>query len=204
MTMLIENPRLEEELKEQRKAWAPTITTRFWEGVYFMAPLADNQHQKLATRLAVVLSQAIEEAGLGTVFAGVNLAGAGQDWTHDFRVPDVVVVLGPGTADDQEACFRGPADFVVEITSPRDRTYEKIPFYSRQGVRELLIVNRQSWTIELYRNQGNGLEKAGPSETQQGDILPSGVLPLEFRLLPGQPRPRIEVTHRETRRQWLV
>ena len=32
MTMLIENPRLEEELKEQRKAWALTITTKSGRG----------------------------------------------------------------------------------------------------------------------------------------------------------------------------
>jgi hypothetical protein len=68
----------------------------------------------------------------------------------------------------------------------------------------LLIVNRQAWTIELYRNGGNGLEKAGESETERGETLSSRVLPLAFRLLPGQPRPRIEVTHVETRRQWLV
>ena len=116
----------------------------------------------------------------------------------------MVVILAAGAAEDQKAYFRGAADFVVEITSPGDRTYEKLPFYSRLGVRELLIVNRQSWVLELYRNQGNGLEKVGQSEVQQSEVLPSGVLPLEFRLLPGQPRPQIEVTHVETRRQWLV
>jgi Uma2 family endonuclease len=116
----------------------------------------------------------------------------------------VVVFLASSTAENRETYFQGAADFVVEITSPGDRTHEKIPFYSRLGVRELLIVNRQSWTLELYRNQGNGLEKAGQSETQRGDVLPSSVVPLQFRLLPGQPRPRIEVTHIETRRQWLV
>jgi Uma2 family endonuclease len=132
------------------------------------------------------------------------LAGAAEDWRYDYRVPDVVVILAASTAKNQEACFRGAADFVVEITSPGDRTYEKLPFYSRLGVRELLIVNRQSWTLELYRHQGNGLEKAGQSEIQQSEVLSSGVLPLEFRLLPGQPRPQIEVNHVETRRQWLV
>jgi Uma2 family endonuclease len=151
-----------------------------------------------------VLGEAIEDAGLGEVFPGANLAGTSEDWTYDYRAPDVVVILAAGAAEDRQTHFQGAADFVVEITSPGDRTYEKIPFYGRLGVRELLIVNRQSWTLELYRNQGNGLEKAGESETQRGETLSSGVLPLEFRLLPGQPRPRIEVTHRETRRQWMV
>jgi Uma2 family endonuclease len=204
MTMLIENPRLEEELKEQRKARGADHHDEVWEGVYFMAPLADNDHQELATTLAVVLHEAIAAAGLGKVLAGANLAGAAEDWRYDYRVPDVVVFLAAGRAENQEACWRGAADFVVEITSPGDRTHEKIPFYSRLGVRELLIVNRQSWTLELYRNQGTGLLMAGQSETQRSDLLHSGVVPLEFRLLPGQPRPRIEAIHVETRRQWLV
>jgi Uma2 family endonuclease len=204
MTMLIENPPLEEQLKEQRKAWGVDHHDEVWEGVYFVAPLADNQHQEFVGDLAIALYEAIAATGLGKAFPGVNLAGAGEDWTYDYRVPDVVVILASSTAQDQEACYRGAADFVVEITSPGDRTHEKIPFYSRLGVRELLIVNRQSWTLELYRNQGNGLLMAGQSETQRSDLLRSGVVPLEFRLLPGQPRPRIELTHTETRRQWLV
>jgi Uma2 family endonuclease len=204
MTMLVENPWLEEQLKEQRRALGIDQHDEVWEGVYFMAPLADNDHQDFVTGLAAVFREVVNAEGLGKAFAGVNFAGPGEDWTYDFRVPDVVVILAAGTAENQEKCFRGAADFVAEITSPRDRTYEKIPFYGRQGVRELLIVNRQSWTLELYRNGANGLEKAGESETQRGAILSSGVLPLEFRLLPGQPRPQIEVTHVETRRQWLV
>jgi Uma2 family endonuclease len=204
MTMLIENPRLEEELKEQRKAWGADQHDEVWEGVYFMAPLADNDHQDLVGGLVAVLREVVEAARTGKAFPGVNFAGASEDWTYDYRVPDVVVFLASGTAENRQTYFQGAADFVVEITSLGDRTYEKIPFYSRQGVRELLIVNRQSWTIELYRNGGNGLEKVGESETQRSEVLSSGVLPLAFRLLPGQPRPRIELTHVETRRQWLV
>ncbi len=204
MTMLVENPWLEEQLKEQRRALGIDQHDEVWEGVYFLAPPVDNQHQDFAGGLTCALHEAVDAAGLGTAFPGVNLAGTSEDWTFDYRVPDVVVILASSTAQDQDACYRGAADFVVEITSPRDRTYEKIPFYSRQGIRELLIVNRQSWTLELYWNRGNGLEKAGESETQRSDTLSSGVVPLEFRLLPGQPRPRIEVTHVETPRQWLV
>ena len=204
MTMLVENPWLEEQLKEQRRALGIDQHDEVWEGVYFMAPLADNDHQRFVTGLTAVFHEVVSTAGLGTAFPGVNLAGAAEDWTYDFRAPDVVVILTAGAAEDRQTHFRGAADFVVEITSPGDRTYEKLPFYSRLGVRELLILNRQSWTLELYRNQGNGLEKAGQSEIQQSEVLQSGVLPLEFRLLPGQPRPPIEVTHAETRRQWLV
>ena len=61
-------------------------------------------------------------AGLGKVFPGVNLAASDEDWTHDYRAPDVVVFLASGTAENRDTYWRGAADFVIEITSPGDRT----------------------------------------------------------------------------------
>ena len=55
MAMLIENPRLEEELKEQRKAWGTDQHDEVWEGVYFMPPMANTDHQQIVSRFAVVL-----------------------------------------------------------------------------------------------------------------------------------------------------
>ena len=59
MTMLIENPRLEEELKEQRKAWGADQHDEVWEGVYFMPPMANDDHQDLVLEFAAVLREAI-------------------------------------------------------------------------------------------------------------------------------------------------
>ena len=84
------------------------------------------------------------------------------------------------------------------------RTQEKISFYSRLGVRELLIVDRQSWTLSLHRRQGSRLEKVGQSSLEQADVLASAVVPLRFRLLASGPRPQIEVTHVESAQRWLV
>ncbi len=195
MTMLIEDPRLEEELKARRKAWGSDHHDEVWQGVYFMAPLPNNEHQEFVSGFTFILVGAIAKAGLGKVFPGVNLARVDDDWESDYRAPDVVVFLNSTAAVNHDTYWTGAADFVVEITSPGDRTYEKIPFYSRLGVRELLIVNRQTWTLELYRHQAAGLEKVGHSALPASEVLTSEVLPLRFRLLPGQPRPQIEVTH---------
>ena len=116
----------------------------------------------------------------------------------------VIVFLASGSAENRDTHWRGAADFVIEITSPGDRSYDKLPFYSRLGVREVLIVNRQAWALELYRQQAGGLELVGKSEPERSDVLASGVLPLRFRLLPGQPRPKIEVTHTESGQVWVV
>ena len=204
MTMLIENPRLEEELIEQRKAWGADQHDEVWEGVYFMPPMANDDHQDLVLEFASSCERVVSKPGLGKVRPGINLAASVEGWEHDYRVPDVVAFLADTAAENHNAFWTGAADFIIEITSPRDRTYEKIPFYSRIGVRELLILNRQSWTLELYRHQDGSLQKIGESTLERPEILSSEKLPLEFWLIPGQERPQVEARHRTTGERWVV
>ncbi len=63
--MLIEDPRLEKELIAQRQAWGADHHDEVWEGVYFMAPLPNNEHQELVYNLAVALHAPIVAAGEG-------------------------------------------------------------------------------------------------------------------------------------------
>jgi Uma2 family endonuclease len=202
--MLIEDPQLEEKLIAQRQALGADHHDEVWEGVYFMAPSPNNEHQELAYKLGVALYGPVVASGLGHVIPGANLAGFATNWTYDYRAPDVVVVLASGTAEDRDTHLCGPVDFIVEITSPGDRTHEKIPFYSRVGVRELLIVNRQTWTLELYRNRAGNLEKVGESALPESRELASSVLPVRFRLVPGTPRPQIEIVHAESAQRWTA
>jgi Uma2 family endonuclease len=204
MTMLIENPRLEEELIEQRKAWGADQHDEVWEGVYFMPPMANDDHQDLVLEFASVLRAVVSKPGLGKVRPGINLAASVEGWEYDYRVPDVVAFLADTAAENHNAFWTGAADFIIEITSPRDRTYEKIPFYSRIGVRELLILNRQSWALELYRHQDGGLQKVGESTLERPEVLSSDRLPLGFWLIPGQERPQVEVRHKITGERWVV
>lgn len=204
MAMFIENPRLEEELKEQRKAWDVDQHDEVWEGVYFMPPMANDDHQDLVFEFAFVLGTVISKRGLGKVRPGVNLAASAENWEYDYRIPNVVVFLADTAAQNHNTFWIGPADFIVEITSPRDRTYEKIPFYSRIGVRELLILNRQSWTLEFYRYQDGGLQKVGESTVERPEVLSSERLPLEFRLIAGENRPQVEVRHKTTGERCVV
>ena len=67
MTMLIEDPRLEEELKAQQKAWGSDHHNEVWQGVYFMAPLPNDEHQELVYGFTVILGAVIVNAGLGKV-----------------------------------------------------------------------------------------------------------------------------------------
>jgi Uma2 family endonuclease len=202
--MYIENPPLEEELIAKRQAWGADGHDEVWEGVYFMSPLANNEHQRIVFRFAYVLESAIGDRQIGNVYPGANLAANSEHWEEDYRVPDVLVFLKGTAAEDHDTFWTGAADFIIEVTSPRDRTYEKIPFYSRIGVRELLIFNRQKWALELLRHNGSELQEAGSSALAQPNVLASKMLPLTFRLIPGDARPQVEVLHNASGERWVV
>ncbi len=89
-------------------------------------------------------------------------------------------------------------------TSPGDRTREKIPFYARLGVVELLLLDREAWTLELHRRQGARLERVGQSSAATGEVLSCASVPLSLQLVPGTPRPRIAVTDTASGRSWSV
>lgn len=115
-----------------------------------------------------------------------------------------IVVLPGSTARDCGTHWCGGPDLCVEIASPGDRSRDKLDFYSQIGVRELLLVDRDPWELELHRLTSGRLELVGRSMTGDPDALVSSVAPVSFRLLPGEARPRIEVTHRDGLQRWLV
>jgi Uma2 family endonuclease len=204
MTILLTDPSLEERLILERQRTGADRYDEVWEGIYVMSPIANVEHQDIVTRLAAVLQEVVGWPRLGSVFAGLNLSDRGDDWEHNYRVPDVAVFLRGTEGENLDTHWRGAADFLVEVTSPGDRTREKLPFYGSLGVKELLIVDRQFWSLELYFLCAGELQSQGRSDPQSGDVLQSSVLPLTFRLVRGDPRPQIEVSHAGTARSWLV
>ncbi len=102
-----------------------------------------------------------------------------------------VTIKLPPHAPNMTIC--GPADFLVEIISPGDKSRDKVGFYAALRVRELLVIDRYSWSLELYRLGGNELVLAGRSTDQRSDVIASLILPVSFQLLPAQPRPEIRI-----------
>jgi len=204
MTTLITDPWLEGRLKDERKAWGSDRYDEVWDGVYLIGPLPDDEHQAIIAHLGSILQDIIGWPGLGEVYLGVNLTDRTDDWEHDYRIPDVAVFLRGGSAENCGTHWRGAADFLIEITSPNDRTREKIPFYSRLGVVELLLVDRQTWTLELYQQREGQLQQVGQSSLAESAVLASTTVPLTFQLVPGDPRPHIAVTHPASGRRWSV
>jgi Uma2 family endonuclease len=114
-------------------------------------------------------------------------------------------VLSESRAVDCDAFYFGGPDFLVEIVSDYDRSREKFDFYSRVGVREMLLVDRNPWQVELYRLTGSELKLVGSIQPGNSTLLSSEVLPLKFRLLARtNQRPQIEVEKPSTNEIWLA
>jgi Uma2 family endonuclease len=204
MVMLVTEPGVEERLIAERQAAGIDHHDEVWEGVYVVSPIANNEHQKLIGRLTVIFQTVVDALNLGQSFPGVNVSDQDVDWRQNYRVPDVAVFLTENSAQDRDTHWFGGPDFAVEIVSAGDRSLDKLPFYAAVGVRELLVVDRAPWSLELFRIDPERVVSVVRSTIEEPMSLESRVLPLKFRLVPGIPRPQIEITHHDGRQQWLV
>jgi Uma2 family endonuclease len=177
-----------------------------------MAPLPNDDHQEIQTRSVVMLQEALGWDSPAKIRAGVNVSDRHKDWTSNYRDPDVVVYLPGNPAKNFGTHWQGGPDFLVEIISPFDRSREKLPFYAKVGVREVLVIDRDPWSLELYvRGKRQTSMRLEAKTKLKGPPLRSSVLPLTFALVAGKPRPRIEVIlttpaaeSATTRRRWLI
>lgn len=204
MVSLVTDPLLEERLIEERRNAGVDRFDEVWEGIYVITPPVDDEHQDLVTGISAKLRSAIQEDSRGLVRAGTNISDQREDWTFNDRCPDVAVFLNETQAENCDTHWYGGPDFAVEIVSPGDRTREKLDFYAKVGTRELLIVDRDPWALELYRLEDGKLVQAGRSTTDDSSMLDSRVLPVTWRLVSGETRPQIEITYTDGRRQWTV
>jgi Uma2 family endonuclease len=204
MATLITDPSLEQQLRAEREASGADRFDEVWEGIYMMAPMPNNEHQQMVTRLSSILQEVVGWSGEGEVCAGVNLSDREKDWNQDYRVPDIAVFLASGDAQNRGTHWQGAADFLVEVISTDDSTREKLPYYASLGVRELLLIDRDPWAVELYRLGDGQFEPVGVSKLDDDQVLHSEQGPLAFRLVAGDDRPVVEVSLAGGEKQWEV
>jgi Uma2 family endonuclease len=127
-----------EPILERRKLSGLDRFDEIWEGVLHMVPAPSGPHSVLEWQLARILSPLAESAGLhpGSQF---NL---GENET-DYRVPDGGLHRAPPTG-----IWHPTAALVMEIVSPSDESWEKLPFYADHHVDEVLIVDPQQRSVE--------------------------------------------------------
>lgn len=164
-----------------------------WEGVYVVPPLAKLPHQGLVHSLSVILHNVVNLEGRGTVYPGANVSDRRTGWEHNYRCPDIVVVLKDSRAVDCGTHLFGGPDFLIEIESKKGDGTRKIPFYSKIQVRELLIIHEETRQLQLHYHNGQRLEPVEPSDFKGSKWLVSKVVPLAFRRKLVRKKPLTEI-----------
>lgn len=132
-----------------------------------MIPAPSGSHADIAQQLAVLLDGPAREAGLFPTMHEFNLG----DEEHDYRVPD-----GGVHRQRLSGVWHRTTALVVEIVSPGDETWEKLPFYAEHEVDEVLIVDAETRKVDWLALVGgeyrpverSGLIDVGPAELAQG------------------------------------
>ena len=200
--LILPNANLKELIRERRRNGHGRFD-EVWNGVYVMSPIANNDHQWIASKLTIILYQALGAIAEQRIFAGANISDQPDDWTKNYRVPDVAVFLPGNSAEDRDTHWFGGPDLAIEIISKGDRSRKKFGFYARVGVRELLLVDRFPWRLELYQNDGVEMNLAGSLAPGDAGQIDSQILPVSFRLIESSEKPKIEVTQTIDGRVWM-
>lgn len=160
-------PTLLPDVQAIRKRTGADQWDEMWEGVLHMPPAPNCDHQDLEGALESYLRSYWMPTCQGRVYHQINVASVGG-WPNDFRIPDLVLLLPPRFGINRNEYFEGAPDVVVEIHSPGDEAYEKLPFYRDLGVPEVWIIHRDSREPEIHVLKRGRYKKQ--STTTQGWI----------------------------------
>lgn len=153
-----------DELLERRRRSGLDRLDEVWEGEYHMAPAPSHAHAHVAQQLAEVLGPLARAAGLEPTIGEFNLGES----EHDFRVPD-----GGLHRAGAAGMWHPTAALVVEIVSPSDETWDKLAFYARHAVDELLIVDPQQREVHWL-----ALERGEYRKLDRSRLIDSGAAEL--------------------------
>ena len=117
-----------------------------WEGVLHMVPPPKGRHQLLETQLIRHLNAPAEAAGC-LVAPEIGVFGA----ANDYRVPDIAVFPESALA---ERGVDGPPLVVIEVRSPNDESYEKVPWYLARGAGSVVVIDQDTFAFEVFTSDG--------------------------------------------------
>jgi Uma2 family endonuclease len=177
-------------LLEQRRRLGLDRWDEMWEGVLHMTPAPANEHQRILDELLFFLMGQLRRTKRGTIRSGINVFDESSPLAN-YRIPDLTfVAAGREMLFAEDGIRGGSPDAVIEIRSPNDESYEKLPFFATLGVREVLIIDRNTKRVEVFVLSGGRYEpRAGDPDGSVASI----VLQVRWRTLPGEPT-RLRVT----------
>jgi len=129
-------------------------------GVLHMNPPPSNEHSRVQHELFLLLHGLAGPLG-SDVRMELGLFDPAYAAPFNFRVPDIAV-FDPAVATVRGA--DGPASLVVEVRSPGDRSFEKLPYFDAMGVGEMLIAHRDSTWVRHWVRAGDRLVESNPAD----------------------------------------
>jgi Uma2 family endonuclease len=88
------------------------------------------------------------------LWPGINVCDAPVGW-ENYRVPDLTfVAAGREAVVAPDGVRFGAPDAVIEVRSPDDETSQKLPFFAALGVREVIVIDRDTKNVELFALHG--------------------------------------------------
>lgn len=204
MTVIVNDKALEKSIRLDRQRSGTARFDEVWEGVYHVSPIANREHQWLITAMVGALLNVIDTSRGDRVYPGINVSDRKKGWKKNFRVPDIAVVLAENPCRWFDAVMVGGPDLVFEVVSRNDMAREKLAFYAKVRAREVVLIDRDPWSMELFRWTEGVLKPVGLATVEGSERLGSEVLPIIFRLAEGEERPTIKVFHAADGRAWNV
>src|SRR5271165_4353911 len=98
--LLIQDVGLIDPLIQERKRKGIDLYDEVWEGMYVMPSMPNNAHQKLLDDLGDIFTEVVKRGKLGDKYPRANVSDRRKGWKHNYRVPDLVVVLRNSQAID--------------------------------------------------------------------------------------------------------
>jgi Uma2 family endonuclease len=149
-------------LIERRRRLGLDHRDEIWDGVYRMNPPPSHEHQVILQQLAELLGPLTRDSGLEPVIQEFGLGTS-----EEFRVPDGGLHR-PGAT----GVWHSTAALVIEIVSPGDDSWRKLPFFAAHEVDEVLIVDPAERAVHWLGLAGgeyrpierSGLIELGPVE----------------------------------------
>lgn len=125
-----------------------------WEGVLHMAPAPAYEHQRIVSAIDRFLGPLCERRARGVLAVAVSVF-RDVSAREDYRIPDLTfVATGRQHIVAADGIRGGGPDLVIEVRSPEDETYDKFAFFAQLGVREIIVIHRDTREPELYRLAG--------------------------------------------------
>jgi Uma2 family endonuclease len=163
-TLVLDPPPAEiDALIEHRRRLDLDHYDEVWEGVLHMNPPPTGEHQYLVQQLYDLLGPLARRVGLVPLLQ-VFAVGEGRD---NYRAPD-----GGLHRTQPRGVWQRTAALVIEIVSPGDESWKKLPFYAAHEVDEVLILDPAERAVHWlaltdgeYRPiEHSGLIDLGPNE----------------------------------------